>query len=132
MQTLKLIREERELSQQELAQAIGMSATEICQIEKGKRNPHLSTRLKIENYFKSKLKWASLPNIRRTTILQSEIKQGSLRDIRIKQNITQSNLAKMAGTTSVTISLLENDHFKPSYRIQKRIEEALNIKINWD
>jgi len=49
---------------------------------------------------------------------------------RIKQNITQEELAKKANTGQAVISRLEGANGKPSISLLERIARALNIKFN--
>lgn len=49
---------------------------------------------------------------------------------RIKQNITQEELAKKANTGQAVISRLEGANAKPSISLLERIARALNIKFN--
>ncbi len=45
--TLEAIRKERKLTQEEVANASGLSRVSYCNIENGKRNPSVSTAKKI-------------------------------------------------------------------------------------
>lgn len=49
---------------------------------------------------------------------------------RIKQNITQEELAKKANTGQAVISRLEGANAKPSISLLERVARALNIKFN--
>lgn len=51
--TIKCLREVRKLTQQEIADAIGISQTEYSFIETGSRSPSDDTRIKVERYFKA-------------------------------------------------------------------------------
>lgn len=48
---------------------------------------------------------------------------------RIKQKLTQKELAKRAGTGQAVISRLEGMNAKPSLSLLSRIAQALNTKI---
>lgn len=50
-------------------------------------------------------------------------------DIRIKKDITQSELAQKAGTGQAVISRLEMMNAKPSIALLKRIAHALGTKL---
>lgn len=51
-------------------------------------------------------------------------------EARIKQNITQEELAKKANTGQAVISRLEGANAKPSISLLERVARALNIKFN--
>ena len=51
-------------------------------------------------------------------------------DARIKQNITQKELAKKVKTGQAVISRLEGMNGKPSISLLERVARALNIKFN--
>ena len=55
---------------------------------------------------------------------------GQMIEARIKQNITQEELAKKANTGQAVISRLEGANGKPSISLLERIARALNIKFN--
>ena len=49
---------------------------------------------------------------------------------RIKQKMSQAELAKKAGTGQAVISRLEGMNAKPSISLLQRVAQALNTKIN--
>lgn len=49
---------------------------------------------------------------------------------RLRANLTQSELAKKAGTSQVVISRLENGRMNPSVYLLKRIAKALGKTLN--
>ena len=51
-------------------------------------------------------------------------------EARIKQNITQEELAKKVKTGQAVISRLEGANAKPSISLLERVARALNIKFN--
>lgn len=55
-----------------------------------------------------------------------------LRAIRVKQGLTQAQLAKIAGVTQSYISLLERGARKnPNYATIKRIAAVLNVRVEY-
>ncbi len=48
---LRVLRAEKEISQKELAEEVGLSRQTVNSIERGKFNPSIITALKIANYF---------------------------------------------------------------------------------
>lgn len=55
---------------------------------------------------------------------------GQIIEARIKQNITQEELAKRVKTGQAVISRLEGANAKPSISLLERVARALNIKFN--
>jgi len=55
----------------------------------------------------------------------------NLKEARLEKGLRALDLAELCQTTNVTISLLENNRFKPSHRIRCRIEGILG-PIEWD
>lgn len=55
---------------------------------------------------------------------------GQIIEARIKQNITQEELAKKVKTGQAVISRLEGANAKPSISLLERVARALNIKFN--
>lgn len=52
---IKVLRAEKEITQEDLAQAIGVSRGTILEIERGTFNPSLKLTFKIANYFDKKI-----------------------------------------------------------------------------
>ena len=52
---IKVLRAEREITQEELSEAVGVSRTTILEIERGTFNPSLKLSFKISNYFGKKI-----------------------------------------------------------------------------
>ncbi len=48
---LRVLRAEKEISQKELAEEVGLSRQTVNSIERGKFNPSIITAFKIANYF---------------------------------------------------------------------------------
>ncbi|VVA44194.1 Transcriptional regulator [Candidatus Roizmanbacteria bacterium] len=55
---------------------------------------------------------------------------GQMIDARIKQKMTQEELAKKVKTGQAVISRLEGANAKPSISLLERVARALNIKFN--
>lgn len=50
-QKLRRLREERKMTQQEVAEAIGVTAMAICQYETGERSPKDSVKMALANFY---------------------------------------------------------------------------------
>lgn len=77
-------------------------------------------------------KWMKDPEYRRAyDDLETEFQIASqMIEARIKQNITQEELAKKVNTGQAVISRLEGATAKPSISLLERVARALNIKFN--
>lgn len=53
--TIKVLRAEKNITQEELAKAVGVSRTTILEIERGTFNPSLKLSFKIAKYFDKKV-----------------------------------------------------------------------------
>jgi len=53
-------------------------------------------------------------------------------ELRLKNNITQANLAKKANLTQAKISKIESMSANPSFETLKKIGSALNCKLSID
>jgi transcriptional regulator with XRE-family HTH domain len=54
-----------------------------------------------------------------------------IRTIRKEKKLSQEQLAKLSGLTSVTISLIETGKVFPNTQTRKKLERALGQRINW-
>ena len=52
-----------------------------------------------------------------------------IREYRVKQNITQEDLAKAVGVRRETIGHLENGKYKPSLKLGFDIAKVLNVPV---
>lgn len=77
-------------------------------------------------------KWMKDPEYRRAyEESETEFQIASqMIEARIKQNITQEELAKKVKTGQAVISRLEGANAKPSISLLERVARALNIKFN--
>ena len=55
--------------------------------------------------------------------------RNSLRDTRLKRNLTQESLAAMVGVTRQTIIAVEKEKFVPSVRLALELAQALKVRI---
>ncbi len=51
----------------------------------------------------------------------------TLRELRLRKNLTQAELANIIGVDPAHISLLENGNRKPSYETLVKLASALNV-----
>ena len=55
--------------------------------------------------------------------------RNSLRETRLKRNLTQESLAAMVGVTRQTIIAVEKEKFVPSVRLALELAQALKVRI---
>lgn len=53
----------------------------------------------------------------------------TLKSLRLKNNLTQNEVAKKTDTTITYISLLENGHKNPSDKMKEKLAKLYNCKI---
>jgi DNA-binding XRE family transcriptional regulator len=66
---------------------------------------------------------------RRRELAEADVFAARLRQLRERQNLTQTELAKRAGLGQAMISLLEQGDRQPSWETIRRLAEALNIGV---
>lgn len=118
---LKQRRKQEGLRQKDVA--LGVSPTEVGQIERGVRNPRLSTALKIIQFFNGKNEAIKKVLIDRAARREMDIllKAPCLGSIKIalkrgEENLKQKELAKVLSIWPETISLLEYSSFSTKVR----------------
>lgn len=57
------------------------------------------------------------------------MKAYTLKELRLRQKLTQQNVAKLTETTTTYISLLENGHKNPSDKLKEKLAELYKCKI---
>jgi DNA-binding XRE family transcriptional regulator len=66
---------------------------------------------------------------RRRELAEADVFAARLRQLRERQNLTQTELAKRAGLGQAMISLLEQGDRQPSWETIQRLAEALDIGV---
>lgn len=62
MKNLRQLREERKMSQEELARQAGLNKVTLNNVEKGKTNPHAEVRNRIEMVLRQRVNWLDVGN----------------------------------------------------------------------
>lgn len=115
---IRILRQEKGISLSELAEKAGISATYLCQIEKGHALPSLSTLKAIAQALNTSLQ-ELLAN---TSHVGYKIKK-----IRQERGITQAELARKAGVSTGLIGQIECGKVEPSIKTLEKIAKALSL-----
>ena len=113
--TLKDIREERNLIQADLAEAIGSCSQTIGRIERGERNPSLEIAIRLAHYLKVPVEDifqngqdAALNRIFLDEILKKlDARERQLIYMRYFKDMTQTEIAVEMGISQVQVSRME-------------------------
>ncbi|MGB9812902.1 MAG: helix-turn-helix domain-containing protein [Thermovenabulum sp.] len=115
---LNLLRQKKNLSLEKLAELAGISASYLCQIEKGIVLPSIST---LNNLAKAL-------GVEPQQIFASNANIGfKLKKLRTERGLTQVELAKKAGVSPALIGQLESGKVEPSIKTLEKIAQALSV-----
>ncbi|MEW5921261.1 MAG: helix-turn-helix transcriptional regulator [Bacillota bacterium] len=115
---IRLLREERGLSLQDLANATGLSYSYICEIERELVRPSLSALRKTAA--------ALHVPVNRLKVHGSSL-GGKIARVREEYGLNQSQLAKKAGVSAGLIGQLEQGKVQPSLQTVEKIASAFGI-----
>ncbi len=117
-QRIRMHREEKSLTQSQLAQLSGLSLSYVCEVENGNVFPSVNALNKIAGVLEVPVK----------NLMASPGSLGKkLRSVREEQGLTQSKLANMTGFSPGLIGQLEQGKVQPSLKTVEKLSEALNI-----
>ncbi|MGB9839784.1 helix-turn-helix domain-containing protein [Thermovenabulum sp.] len=115
---IRLFRQSKNLSLEELAELAGISASYLCQIEKGNVLPSLSTLTGLTKFL----------DIKPEELLNGGNNIGAkLKKLRTERGLTQVELAKKAGVSPALIGQLENGKVEPSIKTLEKLAHALSV-----
>ncbi|MGB9976666.1 helix-turn-helix domain-containing protein [Thermovenabulum sp.] len=115
---IRLFRQSKNLSLEELAELAGISASYLCQIEKGNVLPSLSTLTGLTKFL----------DIKPEELLNGGNNIGAkLKKLRTERGLTQVELAKKAGVSPALIGQLENGKVEPSIKTLEKLAQALSV-----
>ena len=112
---LKDIRENNNLKQKDMARILGVSRPNYTRWETKEKIIPLTKLNDFCNYFKINMDYViglsnDLVGTNKVTVLDRKIVGNNIKNFRIKNKITQEELAKELGTTHSVISAYENGH----------------------
>ncbi|MBO8129681.1 MAG: helix-turn-helix transcriptional regulator [Peptococcaceae bacterium] len=115
---IRLIRNEKNLSLQELAQRVGISLSYLSEIERGLVSPSLTT-------LKRLAKELGVPPL---VLMGYEGSLGhKLRALREEYGMTQAQLASLAGVTAGLIGQIEQGKVQPSLKTLEKLAQVLGV-----
>lgn len=123
---LRLLRKERGLSQQELADRIGLSKSSINMYERGEREPGIDTLKRIAAFYNVDIDFllGKTSSRRKSLILGAKKNQNIAHNIqhhRQEANLSQKQFADLLGVDEDTVVDLENG--------QKKLDKEMLYKI---
>lgn len=123
---LKELREERNLSQKELAQKTGLSIGSIQGYEQGQYNPKLEAIAKIADALE-----VELDNFYDVLLQRGENVSigGKIKAMRLQNGVSQAALAKCLGVSTSMICQYEVGKRKPKVETLSRIAGALGVDL---
>jgi transcriptional regulator with XRE-family HTH domain len=118
------------LKQQELAEAMGKRTGTIQKYEYGQIFPPIPVLDEIAKIFDINVNSLVSDSYSETKdFLEMNLFGENLKNIRSQKNLRQSDLSKISGVSTNTISLIENNILKPRVRTLKKLAAALEIPL---
>lgn len=115
---IRIMRSEKNLSLQELADRAGISLSYLSEIERGTVYPALSTLKRI----------AEALEVPPTSIMGQEGSLGhKLKALREEYGLTQAQLANLAGVTAGLIGQIEQGKVQPSLKTLEKLSEVMGV-----
>lgn len=113
-----MLRQEKKMSQAQLAERAGISTTYLCQIERGNVTPSLDTLKTL----------AEALNVSPQDLMEPPCHVGCrLKKVRQERGITQAELASKAGVSTGLIGQIESGKVEPSIKTLEKIAAALSL-----
>ncbi len=115
---IRIIRNEKGLSLQELADKAGISLSYLSEIERGTVYPALNTLKRL----------AAALGVSTSSIMGNEGTLGHrLRSLREEYGLTQAQLANLAGVTAGLIGQIEQGKVQPSLKTLEKIADVMGV-----
>lgn len=115
---IRMLRTEKKMSLQELAQKAGISLSYLSEIERGTVYPALGTLKRL----------AESLNVPPSAIMTQEGTLGQkLKALREEYGLTQAELASMAGVTAGLIGQIEQGKVQPSLKTLEKLADAMGV-----
>lgn len=115
---IRIIRNEKNMSLQELADKVGISLSYLSEIERGTVYPALNTLKRI----------AGGLEVQAATLMGHEGTLGhKLKSLRDEYGLTQAQLANMAGVTAGLIGQIEQGKVQPSLKTLEKLAEVMGV-----
>ncbi|MTI81208.1 MAG: helix-turn-helix transcriptional regulator [Firmicutes bacterium] len=115
---IRIIRNEKDLSLQDLADNVGISLSYLSEIERGTVYPALSTLKRVSEGL----------NIPTSALMGHEGTLGhKLRSLREEYGLTQAQLANLASVTAGLIGQIEQGKVQPSLKTLEKLAEVMGV-----
>lgn len=120
---LKLLREEKGLTQKELADILKLSASSIAMYESGKRDPDTSTIKSLAVLFNCSTDFLlGLSNYRDVS---------KLRMVRVESGLSQDEVAKNLGISRDTLSKYETGELEPNVDTLVKLANMYHVSLDY-
>lgn len=118
---LKELRQKNNLTLEKLGQKVNIPKNTLSRYESGKREPKIETWKKLADYF----------NVSTSYLmgLNSNSFGNRIKELRIKNGLSQGDLAKVTGLTRQAISNYENNERTPNNEIWQKLADCFNVSI---
>lgn len=123
---LRVLRVKRDMSQAQLAAALGISKSSISMYELGKRQPDFETLRSIAVFFSVDMNYL----LGGERGVEMEFKD-ALKQLRTKRGLSQVELAEKLGFSAGLIGMYESGKRKPSFEALEAIADFFNISIDY-
>ncbi|HIE4788150.1 TPA: helix-turn-helix domain-containing protein [Clostridioides difficile] len=120
---LKKLRTEKKITQQELATILNINKSSISRYEKDQQMPEIKLLETIADYFDISLDYL----LGRSDIMIGE----KLKQLRIKNNLKQHELAEILNVSQSTIGMYENDQRTPPAESIVKLAEYFNVTTDY-
>ena len=122
---IKLIRQERGLTQAELAEMVGTSEAAISRYESCNRVPNLNTFFKLA----SSLGVTPKELYEGEIDIHAETTAQKIRSLRIRGNMTQADLANKLGISAALVQQYESGNRNPKLETLQALAKGLGVSI---
>ena len=121
MNRIKELRQNKGLSQAELAQKVGISEQSVSFYENDRRKPKIETWNRLADFFK-----VSVPYLQG---LSEPVRKSRLKELRQKKNLTLKKLGKHVGMLDSTLSQYENGKREPGREVWQKLADYYGVSV---
>ncbi|MCI8889247.1 MAG: helix-turn-helix transcriptional regulator [Hungatella sp.] len=125
-QNLKCLRKQRGLTQQELADILGVKRSTVANWESSKREPEIDMLVCIAEYFNMSLDNLVLKELKPLLPLYAS----NIKYLRKRQEITQEDMAKLLEVSKSNMSKYESGAVELSNQGLIKVSEIFNVTID--
>ena len=118
MNRFKKLREQKGLTQAQLARQIGISEQSISKYERGKRNPKIENLEALANFFKVPVSY-----------LRGKAAVNRLKELRQSRSLTLDDIEKATGINRGTYSNYENGNTEPKFETWQKLSNYFEVSI---